>query len=453
VGVLNLKEGRLDLAVIFLASSLYLAVLALPFLLDRSEWGWFHPVTFFPLWTLVTGALPSLGVYIGGLEHHSALSGMDIEGLNSLVVEALLLQSVGWMAFYAGAKTSSVRTLRVGGWEFRGKRVGAKVTIIAGVSVLAFGMFVRTAGGLEELLLQRGRPEVNIAEELGGVWVLLAQTLLPMTSLVWLSLRPHVVRNPAFWLVFCGGLLMGFAATGARSGVIVPMVMALVIYTLQRERIPYGGVMAIMAAALIILGIGGEFRQQSWEAEGLGEIEVKSRAVGAGIRGFTESMRGRGEESPLIGVLGSVPGEVPLLYGRSYLSVVVAPIPSRLWPDKPKAGGKLSGELIFGRPEGGGGMPPGTVGEAFWNFHLPGIIFVYLLWGRFATWLAGFYRVNYRHNAMMPLYAITIIAFAPNTVSFYGWLHYIAAAVIAVAVLCWTPGVPRLRRERVKILT
>jgi hypothetical protein len=183
-------------------------------------------------------------------------------------------------------------------------------------------------------------------------------------------------------------------------------------------------------------------------ADHLDEVTIESGIAEAFIAGVEERIVAGTEAGTLIAILGQVPSEVGFLYGRSYLSVPAAPIPSRFWPDKPDAGGSLTGHLIFGRPEGGGGVPPGTVGEAFWNFHVPGVLVVFFLWGRLANWLASFYKIHAAHGAITVLYVVTLLYFSPNTVSFYDWFHSMAAALLALILFC---GFPRIRKRTTSV--
>lgn len=446
VGALNLRQGRMDVAAMLLASVVQIGLLATPLVLYRGQWGWFHPIIFFPLWAFATGVVPSAGALVGGLEGHSALPGMGSRDLNYLVVQGILLQALGWGMFYVGATTGPAhgwgRTVRIKIREPRGTR--AKILLVAGASVAGLVILIQAAGGLDALLLQRGlRADQRIGAELGGQWAFLVRSGLPTACLVWLGLRPDAVRTPLFWLLFCGGLAMAFAATGSRGGIILPIVIAVGIWILRKRRIPYVWVALLAVVGLIGIGLGGEFRTQTFEADTLEEVSVGVSVLPSFMAGAEEFIARGGEQSALTAILGKVPGDTGLLYGRSYLSVPAAPIPSRVWPEKPEAGGRLTGEIIFGRPEGGGGVPPGTVGEAFWNFHVPGVIVVFFLWGRLAKRLGAFYREHAGQGGIAALYAITLFVFAPNTVAFYGWFHSAVVASCAIVLFC---GFPRIVR-------
>lgn len=451
VGALNLTQGRWDLALIFVACVIYIFILVLPVVVDRDEWGWFHPIIFLPLWTLVTDVVPSFDLYIHGLEQHVALPGLGAQGLNRLVLEALLLQSAAWLAFYAGVGTGRPASLRFNFPQRTSRGIPSAICIVAVVSLVALIVFIHEAGGLGELMLQRGRPEVNIGEELGGEWVFLARYFLPLTCLVWLSLQPRMASKVYFWLLLGAGLLMGFAVTGSRSAVVFPLIMAFCIWMLATSRMPYLRIVLIGASVLMVVGLGGEFRYASGSADTLGRVNVEGDPLSWAVQGFHERMSARSKTSPLIAILGKVPDEIGLLHGRSYLAVAGAPIPSGVWPQKPEVGGQLTARNVFGRPEQAGGKPPGGVGEAFWNFHVPGVLIIYFLWGRFVVWIASLYRDNASLGGASALYVISIIALSPNSNAIYTWMQLIIGGLVALSMLCGRSPIrgiwPPLRRS------
>lgn len=441
VGALNLTQGRTDLALVFGAFLIYLVVLILPLIRYRQEWGWFHPLVFMPLWALVTGVPTSLGVFIGGLERHTALPGRTPQELNGLVVEGLLLSALGWLMFYAGyAFVGRKRTAELRFPEPRA--ILPKVLVVAGASGIGFLVLMRIAGGVGPLLLQRGiRASERIGKEIGGHWHVLVG-VLPTACLVWVALQPAVVRKPVFWLIFGTGLSMGFAVTGSRSGVVLPIVMLTAIWALRSARMPYLRVLILGTIALVAVGILGEFRAETRRADTLQDIQLDTGVQEGFVRGLEERIASGSESASLYAILGRVPDEVDFLWGQSYVSIPAAPIPSAIWAGKPDAGGRLSGHLIFDRPEGGGGVPPGNVGEAFWNFHIPGVVVVMFLWGVAANWFARFYQENQDNTGISALFVLTLFALGPNTVAFYEWIQTI---VVAVGVLVFVCGWPRLR--------
>jgi hypothetical protein len=341
---------------------------------------------------------------------------------------------------YAFAKGRRPTGLRLEFGEPRYLR--SKIILIAALAGIGMYRMVREAGGVGALLLQRGlSPDEQIFAQIGGHWSFLAGLLRP-ACLVWLALRPEAWRKPLFVTLFVASLFMSFAVTGSRSGIIVPVLAALCIWCLHHRRIPYVAMMLTGCFVLAAVGLLGEFREETRGADTLNEVQVQSGPA-AGIQKGMDIIASRAEDiAGVYGILGKVPHSVGLLYGESYFSVPAAPIPSAIWKNKPEAGGKLNGTRIFN--EALTGYPPGNLGEAYWNFHIPGVMLVYFFWGMFLRQLAALYRANGGSRAVLAVFVITLFFLQPNSVAAYKWLQMIVPALAFLVFFCgvrvlWRP--------------
>jgi hypothetical protein len=95
-------------------------------------------------------------------------------------------------------------------------------------------------------------------------------------------------------------------------------------------------------------------------------------------------------------IVHAVPDDLPYAYGRTIATWFVTPIPRSLWPDRPHASSGVEiGEAIYGN--GRVSVPPGFVGELYWNFGIGGVLVGSLLLGclmgelhrRFRRWPHG----------------------------------------------------------------
>ncbi|MCB1087253.1 MAG: oligosaccharide repeat unit polymerase [Verrucomicrobiae bacterium] len=72
-------------------------------------------------------------------------------------------------------------------------------------------------------------------------------------------------------------------------------------------------------------------------------------------------------------IVRAVPSELPLQYGATIARWALAPIPRRLWPDKPVIPpGPVVGHTLYDQHVAG--VPPSLVAEWYWNFGWPGVI-------------------------------------------------------------------------------
>ena len=82
-------------------------------------------------------------------------------------------------------------------------------------------------------------------------------------------------------------------------------------------------------------------------------------------------------------VINGVPQKMPFQYGASFLSLIYAPIPRDMWPEKPNLSiSKDVSHKIYGYSENNGaGIPPGMAAEMYINFGYAGILIAFFLVG------------------------------------------------------------------------
>lgn len=438
VGFINVTQADPSLFLIHLTFLCFLGVLAIPIILYRKKGGWFHPLIFTVLWWgVIRDVLPRLDIYSNGLKFHRVASNMVNVDLDYLVVLSLLLKCLGYIALYAGYM--SIVRLHVPRVEFRQpKFLHVKILTITGISVAAFYILVSEAGGIGSLMLQRGiANDLRIQAELGGHWFFLVG-ILKTACLVWLAIKPKIWRDPLFIALFLLSLFMLFAATGSRSGVILPIIIAVVIWSLHYREMPYGKGLLVCVVGIIAIGVLGEFREASRGAKEITDVQIESGIMSGVERGTNTIVSYAGESDGFYGILSKVPEEVEFLGGKSYLSIPAAPIPRAIWPDKPEAGGRLNATYIFANPLTT--IPPGNIGEAYWNFHVPGVIVIMFLFGMILKWLARLYMTNARSGWAIAIYTFTLFSLQPSSDSFYSWLHMIVPVIVFIF---YFQGMPR----------
>lgn len=444
VGVVNVAQQRVDLLLVFGSLVLYLGVLLAPIIFYQPGWGIFHPLVFTVLWAgLFKEFLRRIPLYAYGLEYHEALPGYVSEELSWVLAKSLLLSSLGFVALYVGYLLGArppVPLLKMGPPRF----LFLKTLLIAAIATTALWVLARYAGGIERLVFQRALPdEYRVIQAIGGHWHVLAGILTP-ACLLWLALKPRVVVRPHFVALLLLSLAIGYITTGSRSAVITPLIFVVIIWSLQRRKLPYGAVAALALAGIVGLGVMGQLRYSMYSVESLNEVELAG--VRSGFQAGLETLVSySGQYSGQLGIAAKVPGEVDLLYGASYLAIPAAPIPRALWPGKPMAGGRITAERIFEYGDSSIAMPPGMIGEAYFNFHLPGVLLVMGCYGIFLRWLADLVRKNARMGWILAFYPLTLFTLRPASDPIYVWLHSMVPFLFVLVFFC---GFPRRRAAR-----
>ena len=428
VGLVQIRSGDVTLIPVYMGFSCYLIVLALPFVMRDFRPGIFHPLVFFVLWSGVKGLLTGQAALAAtGLETHSSPLIRDIE-LNSVLAEYFLLETVALLALYAGYGFAPRFHLPV---------LKQKITVgvewksvfwigIAGVGVI---MMLRHAGSLEMLLFQRGVASTDrIASNIGGHWVWLAGigTIVP---LFWLACDATAYKRPLFWAVLASAMAFKFLTTGSRSGTVLVLIFVILVWSLRNRRISYLSIILGALSVLALVGILGEFRaatQQS-RVKVLDEIALRGGIAEWANSSIQEMGSRHGQNSGELAILAVVPEKVSHIWGQSYMSMPFALIPSALVENKPRAGGKLVSDLIFNRPLTG--IPPGAVGEAFWNFSYLGVVAVFAAYGAFLKLVAKIYLKNSSNPLILTGFLLVLVQLEPQSIKFFDFIQQIVPLV------------------------
>ena len=438
--LLTLFTGGRSSALVVVSVVVYVTVLLLPVLFYRASFGWFHPVVFSSLLTLA-GLLRKAPTYVWGITSHTALPTHTPSQLTDLLAYQLWLATLGVLSYYAAffflpaprAPTLQFPTLRTGPTRF-------KVGVAVAISLVAFMVYTSQQGGLISHLLSWGQGRrVALAGEYYWLPVI---SLGALACLIWLAREPKIVRNPAFIASFLVALPPVFLMTGSRSTLLNLFAAGMMAWMIRRRRVPLVRLAVAALAGLILLTVLGEFRRSMVR----GQVDWSILTNVDPTKAFEQVTRGElarraSSESAVLPILARVPDEVDLIYGRSYLALLTLPVPRSFWPKKPMLVYAEVGKVFFGVPWG---MPPGPIGEAYWNFHIPGVIIVYLLFGVFHAWLARVVRRYPDEPALLLCYTTVLIFFSspgsPSIVS-------VSMVLLPIVGMLWLFGGIRFGRR------
>lgn len=402
--VLNVEVNRKSPAFILLclAQILNFAVILLPVIFYKPSFGWFHPLVFYTCQYLLF-QFRSYATYMQGISHHRALPEYSVEDIVLLVAFALTLHAVSTLAYYFGFWFGpNLRMPRVSFQQPR--RLSLKALAAVLFSVVAFWFYVEREGGLSEHLLswQMGRHEALAGDY---YWILLIK-VSAMACLLWFSLNRRAVYQPLFWACSLVSVVINFLATGSRSTVIVFFIVAMLVWMLRERKFAPTRILAIGLLGVVLISFLGGFRSRIWKGElSLTSENDEKSVVEYFEQGAVESAERAWTASGLLPILARVPDDVDLLYGSSYFALLTLPIPRSVWPDKPGQIGGLVGDVFFQSPAG---TPPGPIGEAYWNFHVPGVILIFFIFGTFQKWLSHAF-IKYRHEPAAVLVYLTVL--------------------------------------------
>jgi len=417
----------------------FMAVNLLPILVFRRRWGWFHPLVVGSV-LLLPNLLKKLGMFGHGLEWHRALPDYGSGQLNELVAFELVLNAVGMLAYFTGfyfARNVGVPRLTL----HRPRNLKPVVLCCIALSLVVFLFYVSQRGGILSHFTETSRNRhVSIA---GEHYIIRFTAIGSLALLIWLAFDRRAEKSALFWLCVVLAVPMSFVLTGSRGAMLYQVGVGLVVYMLREHKLVLFRLLLMAIVGIYLIGVLGDLRRSSWS----GEVDLETvteTSFSEGLQTGREEIVRRGTSSSgALAIYARVPGSVDFLYGESYLALLTLPVPRGLWPDKPGLIGGRVGRTFFGTV---GGIPPSAAGEAYWNFHIPGVLVVFALFGVFHRWLARLRAAYPRQPAVLVVYAITIFYLAnPSTSAVAGFLSTAAMTLAILAAI----GAFRLKRGRV----
>src|ERR1043166_1274713 len=409
--VLNVSVNRKSPAFILLclAQVLNFAVILFPVVFYKPSFGWFHPLFFYTCQYLLF-QFRSFATYVQGISYHRALPDYSVEDIVLLVAFALTLHAVATLAYYFGFWFGP--HLKVPRINFRNpRRLALKAVAAVLFSVVVFWLYVSRKGGLYAHLLswQEGRHEALAGDY---YWIILIK-VSAMACLLWFALNRRAVYSPLFWACAGVSIAINFLATGSRGTVVVFFIVAMLVWMLREKKFAPTRIIMIGLLGVVLISFLGGFRSRIWR----GQISLAGEGDEPSLveyfkQGAIESADRAWANNGLLPILARVPQDVDLLYGSSYVAFFTLPVPRSIWPDKPGQVGGLVGEVFFDSPAG---TPPGPIGEAYWNFHIPGVVTVFFIFGTFQKWLARWYVKHQHYPAAVLIYLTVLFTLDPST--------------------------------------
>lgn len=323
------------------------------------------------------------------LMSHPATAGSLTEA--SLVVgigHAIALVALGAGERWAGLRGIQVRVPAGGGsWLMRYPGTSASAFLCLGVALLA--VYLVRVGGLQVILNFLGSRSVLSA---GRGYLTASYSVLLILSvcsgLIWFARGP-TVRRRALLTSLVAVALVGMNATGGRSDTLLLVLCAALTWHLKVRHIRLKS--SYLAAGVILLlayvAVVPTIRQSAGKQLSAGGKSLQS-SVAEGLATLAEGNGYAGSQMLVVSHFNSVDR---LWLGRSWLDIVIAPVPRSLFRDKPPVD---DGVYLFSIARGMraepsmpysqltlSAWPLQTFGAAYANFHLVGVVACFFLLG------------------------------------------------------------------------
>jgi hypothetical protein len=339
-------------------------------------------------WAGVLSGTPVTAPFFDGLPARAASTVWGaIANYNLLQVLALVCTYAGfWMLKLKGNPSrvpavlrnpASVRTVMIG---------------LIGVSLLVLVFFLRTRGGINEHLTSLGAGRFKELSDFGAVIV--AINLGAVALYLWIATNPSEIKSPIFLGALATVTIAMFLSNGTRGGALeVPLIVGL-IWTLRRQKIPWKIALMLIPLMFVSIGLLGAVRMSSWTGSTAGKAFQNTSWSESFSLAEKEVQVRNAASAPVPVIARGYDLTGGLLLGRSYVGAVAAFIPRTIWPNKPRGVGSLYAQLFLGASKSGTTIPVSPEAEMYWNFGIPGVILLSILYG---AMLRGAYNLYWRH--------------------------------------------------------
>lgn len=374
-----------------------------------------------------------------GLSRHDALPGLTAVELNTLCAKMNGLSALAQGAFllgYALVRRVSVPALQFG----PPKLLTTKTLVLVAATAVALVAYHAAAGGLEGMLLIRGISRDAREEIRGGDHLVVILGLPTVLAYVLYNIWKRAPKSLLFWGTLAFALVSVFLASGSRSALLYPLIVLLLLHFALTGNLPKVSLLVFAMSAWLLVGAIGLFRSAHFGARSVDWGIFSEYTVSDILEAGSEDLSARGtERNGNLPPLHFVPEDSPLLLGSTYLRILLTPVPQALLPfEKPTAAGRLNGQLFFGVDAG---IPVDSVIEAYWNFHVPGILVIFFALGITAAYVFRLYLLNHAVPGAATLYILYLIYFDFSSQLLVAFLQRAAIAVLITILFC---GMPRI---------
>jgi hypothetical protein len=185
--------------------------------------------------------------------------------------------------------------------------------------------------------------------------------------------------------------------TSSRSELFASVAVAafIAIALRRREPSPKSIVLVFLAAAVGLVILGGLRSNAAAPGAGAASHPISSGLDTETLLENTVGNGSWGDIGPMSVLMHRVPSAYPYQYGKTLVSIVWAPVPRGIWPDKPPVRiGPVIGPKVFGYSEQRKtGDPVGIIGELWLNGGVIGVILGMALVGAIIRWIERLYRL------------------------------------------------------------
>ncbi|GEM_PF-6845296 len=372
---------------------------------------------------------------------------------------AIVLGAVSFLFGYS--VTTALPLYRASGWSARQWAPGATA---------ALGIFFWATGWSTTAFAQFGGTDPNsgahISSMIGG-YLTLARALQPVGALMliylFLDRRTRSGKILAALLaIMVLDIALGFFGGGAKHIALEVPILFLLSFTLLRERIPVVALSVFVIGAAVLFNVFGNYRASlalhaesrsaafSRIASGKASLLQKHVPLGERVSDGLEYFISRISQRWVIDLVVARTGRDGTRFqdGSTLAPLFYIFVPRWVAPDKPN---NVTGQLFnrtFSITTANTFIAVTNLGDLYWNFGWPGVLFGMTIIGAFLAWAATKFRLD--RNPTLPKFLFLMVTILLLVLKFEGGiaLIYTMWARVAVFLLLLHAAMPKARRSR-----
>lgn len=361
---------------------------------------WFHPLIFMAWLNLFFQIVKNPAVLFGPLipslqisYNHEVFEKFLESSLRISEFELLIYKLIAMLCLYMGFSAKQYTCKIAQKNQISVKYL--KYLFLIMISFLIYNIYVH--GGIVSFLLRAALGRYTARIEVGYLSIIVQ--VLPY--LLFMILLHPKTRSNFVLIIYCFvGCCLTFIITGSRSETFVTFLVFIIGFAIKRGNFPFIKMLVLVLIVAPSSTILSDIRRgdiSSLDDYKISYAEIREKSL-------TEN-NSRKEIRPNEAVINHVPELLDFRYGATYVPVLAFFIPRSVWVDKPRSGGADAAALIYYGKQtlkgySGEGYPISGVVEAYWNFHLIGIILLFFIYG-YILKLAAIIALNNNTNLVI----------------------------------------------------
>lgn len=277
--------------------------------------------------------------------------------------------------------------------------------IYTAISLFAFLVMIHLSGGFTSYFRNIHNAMVGITS--GKTFVFISVLLINIPLLIWFCCNIEQKRSFIFFSIFFLFASILLISLGERGHFITLIISLSICYHYLKKKIHLFSIVSISTLLILFLVVYGQYREftsQSYKIKRAG-FNVKIGLLstyGYFINHFDQLRHVKD-------VVITVPDQLDFQMGKTFFNLLIKPIPSVIWENKPTGAGHLVTKYIYPKAFSlNVTVAPSLLAELYLNFHLIGIIIGFYIFGVLCKTLYDFLIKNYKNKNAVILYSISL---------------------------------------------